>query len=239
MRHSTLVNNEDTSLTPEPRKPDCNTLKRSAGALIVLSLLLAASPSRANQTWNSNPTNGDWNTAANWTPALVPGPSDIVTFSSSSITDISYSANSSAYGIVFNPGVSAYTLTVSYGYIFNIGIYGITNNSSVVQHFVSMPDEEGNAGVLGFVGAAMAGNQTEFNTVASTRLGGTSGIVSFVDTSSAGFGNYINRGSSVAEVSGGQTLFFFQPTADHGTFTNQSGSVSGAGGGETIFYSSS
>jgi autotransporter-associated beta strand protein len=140
---------------------------------------------------------------------------------------------------VFNPGANAYTLAVSHGYIFNIGIVGITNNSGVVQHFASMPNAQGNADVLGFVGSATVGNQTEFNTVASTTLGGTSGIVSFVDTSSAGFGTYTNQGSNVSGVSGGETLFFFGSTADHGTFTNQPGSVSGAGGGETIFYSSS
>ena len=38
-------------------------------------------------TWNLHPTSGDWDTAANWTPATVPnGPADIATFSTSSAT---------------------------------------------------------------------------------------------------------------------------------------------------------
>jgi len=44
-------------------------------------LVLASSQSEAlagSATWNLNPTNEDWNTAANWTPMTVPAqPSDI------------------------------------------------------------------------------------------------------------------------------------------------------------------
>jgi hypothetical protein len=53
------------------------------------------------------------------------GPNDIVTFNSSNITDVSYSANSLAYGIVFNPLATSYTLTVSHGYILMLAFKGL------------------------------------------------------------------------------------------------------------------
>ena len=38
-------------------------------------------PSLAAQHGGTNPSSGDWNTAANWTPTTVPnGPSDIAMF---------------------------------------------------------------------------------------------------------------------------------------------------------------
>ena len=44
-------------------------------------------------TWSMNPTTGDWNVAANWTPATVPnGVSDIATFGMSNTTHVSLSA---------------------------------------------------------------------------------------------------------------------------------------------------
>ncbi len=40
-------------------------------------------------TWDLNPANNDWATAANWTPETVPyGVSDVATFGSSSVTEI-------------------------------------------------------------------------------------------------------------------------------------------------------
>ncbi len=54
-------------------------------------LLSAASTAFAGSaTWNLNPTSGDWNTAANWTPATVPnGPADTATFDISNTTGMS------------------------------------------------------------------------------------------------------------------------------------------------------
>ena len=40
-------------------------------------------------TWNLNPPSGEWNTAANWTPATVPdGPSDVATLGLSNQTSV-------------------------------------------------------------------------------------------------------------------------------------------------------
>ena len=47
---------------------------------IVLTLALGALNAlyADSATWSTNPTNGDWNNPANWTPHTVPnGPSDV------------------------------------------------------------------------------------------------------------------------------------------------------------------
>jgi hypothetical protein len=68
----------------------------------VLSAVYAGSA-----TWNLNPTSGEWNTAANWTPATVPdGPSDVATFGLSNQTSVVLNANVELDQIVFDTGAS-------------------------------------------------------------------------------------------------------------------------------------
>jgi hypothetical protein len=63
----------------------------------ILPALVFILPNQISQagsaTWNLNPTSGDWNTAANWTPPTVPnGPSDTASFDTSNETAVSFSA---------------------------------------------------------------------------------------------------------------------------------------------------
>ena len=59
-------------------------------------------------TWNLNPTSGEWNTAANWTPATVPdGPSDVARFGLSNQTSVVLNANVELDQIVFDAGASS------------------------------------------------------------------------------------------------------------------------------------
>lgn len=59
-----------------PRKTLLQTIL--AVAISILAPMVAHADST---TWDLNPTSGDWNTAANWTPTTVPnGPTDIATF---------------------------------------------------------------------------------------------------------------------------------------------------------------
>src|SRR5438309_5112036 len=86
-------------------------------------------------TWKSSPATGDWNTASNWSPATVPnGASDTATFASSSITNISLSANTEVNGIVFNSGASAFTITTGNGFTLTISGAGIMNNSGLTEN---------------------------------------------------------------------------------------------------------
>src|SRR5712691_5339057 len=105
---------------PFPEAEDCllafARLLRLNGKMKIqsslLTLLLIASlgvfsaqfASAGSATWNLNPTNGNWNTGANWTPNTVPnGPSDIATFGASNTTAISISAGVEVNGITYNP----------------------------------------------------------------------------------------------------------------------------------------
>src|SRR5262249_9161401 len=143
------------------------------------------------------------------------------TFNTSSITQISNSADANASGITFSSGASAYTIMATPGHVLNFTTNGIVNQSGTTQHFISWPSKEGSPAVIYFSAAAVAGTQVEYTSLAPDTAQGMGGIVEFIDSSSAANGTYINQGSSVASVGGGQTLFFFDSRADHGTFTNQ------------------
>ena len=161
------------------------------------TFLSAASIAHAGSaTWNLNPTNGDWNTAANWTPATVPnGATDLATFGASNTTNVSLSASITVDTIIFNPGASACTIllgTSSRAIALTIGGAGIVNNSGIVQNFVvnSLPSNQ-----INFTGAATAGSKTVFTNVA----GGNSGLgvsEQFIDQSSADHATFISEGNS-------------------------------------------
>src|SRR6266850_3090048 len=102
---------------------------------IILSLSLVIHAYAGSATWNLNSTNGDWNTAANWTPHTVPnGLTDIATFDTSSITQVSNQKLIVLASIEFAPNASVFTISISDGGELEIGS-GIENNSGSVQNF--------------------------------------------------------------------------------------------------------
>jgi hypothetical protein len=63
-------------------------------------------------TWASNPTNGGWNTAANWRPRTIPDTSsDVATCATSNQTQVGVSAITEIGGIIFNSGADAFTIS--------------------------------------------------------------------------------------------------------------------------------
>jgi autotransporter-associated beta strand protein len=121
-------------------------------------------------TWATNPTSGDWDTAANWRPNTVPnGTSDVATFGTSNVTDV---VNSHVIvnldSLVFNSSASQYTITATD----NIAFYGtgIINGSALMQSFV--------AGAFLFNNSSTAGDMVNFTTVG--------GVFFFNNASSAG-----------------------------------------------------
>src|SRR6266446_4176999 len=237
-----------------------------ASCAIVLTLSLGALDAlyAGSATWNLNPTSGDWFTAANWTPNTIPnGPDDIATFDVSTITDISPAAGTGSIevdSIVFNPGASAYTITVPWyigepDYLMIISGTGIVNNSGVSQNFVNLEGD----GVV-FENNATAGNLTVFSNPASANLDRSGGITFFLDNSNAGNGMFINGGDEPAvgstqfygdssagnatiinegagpgDTIGGATYFFENANAGTATIINEGGAVAGGGGGTTHF----
>ena len=94
-----------------------NTLFSRLRFFVAAALLFLAAQRHSlagSATWDQNPTSGDWNTAANWTPETVPGEStDVATFDVSNVTTISVMTEFNLGGIVFNPGASAYTIAIN------------------------------------------------------------------------------------------------------------------------------
>lgn len=188
---------------------------------VVLTLALAALNAlyADSATWNLNPISGEWNTAANWTPAVVPnGPSDVATFSVSNQTSVSTSADTEVNNIIFEPGASPFTITNPFAE-FNVSGMGIVNNSSVLQNFVNPSDEAGNAGLLRFTGSATAGDLITYTNEGAVHINGA--MIQFEDSSTAGTAQFINIGGLEGnEGSVGVISFSGTSTAANGTFTN-------------------
>jgi hypothetical protein len=218
----------------------------NAGADTVVDTVSVAlqptpTPGPRSATWKASPATGDWNTASNWTPATIPnGPSDTATFASSNTTGVSLSASTEVNGIVFNAGASAFTITASPAFItLTISGVGITNNSGIMQNFVTAVDGAGNSGFIAFANSATAGSLTAFtNNGGAVNASGGGGLF-FNDTSTAGESTFTNNGGAVSGAGGGFTFFSNSATAGNGTFTNNGGAVNGALGGETHFFDTS
>ena len=183
----------------------------TAGLLPAIVLLLSLQTTQAGSaTWNLNPASGDWNTAANWTPATVPnGPADTAQFAVSNTTGISISGPTEVNGIQFNPGASAFTITAGPSLTFAISGVGVTNNSGIAQNFVTAVDGAGNQGAIFFTNSATAGN-----------------------------GAFNNHGGTVSGASGGQTQFFATSSANNATLTAEGG-TGGSAGGIVFFFENS
>ncbi len=169
------------------------------GALL---LVAAQRPSLAGSaTWNQNPTNGDWNTATNWTPQTVPNSTtDVATFGSSNVTNLSVSFGSviNLDSAVFDSAAPPYTITLDVSNLILNGT-GFVNDSGSVQS-ISIPEQGNLIGGLFLFNGASAGAMTAFS----------GGYFSFHDFSSAG--------SAMFDVSSGslQAIMAFQNSSTAG-----------------------
>ncbi|HEU0209793.1 MAG TPA: autotransporter-associated beta strand repeat-containing protein [Candidatus Udaeobacter sp.] len=193
-----------------------------------VSIVTVPSLTAGSATWNLNPVNSDWNTAANWTPETVPDENtDTATFGVSNITNISVAFEFGLDSMVFNSGASPYTFAISEPYVGFIGFggAGVINNSGVTQNF----DCFGN---VGFGGAASAGDAVVY-----TNRGGrpNSTWISFVGESNAGSATFINEGEST-DFERGSLVFNDTSSADRSSIINEQGDLYG---GDTTFYDSS
>ena len=121
------------------------------------ALCLAPRPALA-QTWTPFAFT-DWNTAANWTPAVVPnGPGTSVTIGSVG-GFITLSADTEVGAITF--AMSAFSNSLMTGASeFTISGAGITNNSINTQKFFAESGASGVGGTINFVNSATAGSAT-------------------------------------------------------------------------------
>src|SRR5437763_10682230 len=121
-------------------------VKQLAAIATILGSISALQAGSA--TWDSNPVNNHWSKAANWTPATVPyGESEVATFAASNTTDVvlgstqNGDAGNILGSIVFEPGASAYAITMTAvlgqtSYLEFDG-NGVVNNSGIVQNLVA------------------------------------------------------------------------------------------------------
>lgn len=197
---------------------------------VVVFLSLTTIAFAGSATWNLDPINGNWNTAANWTPGTVPnGPADVASFGQSSSTSVTLSKNVEVDSITFDVGAAAFT--ISSGILqLTISGTGVVNNSKVPQNFVAAEGSgaEG-SGMIQFTNSATAGNAI----YTQTGIGGSSTITQFHDTATAGDATFINQGG---DFSAGGNLFYNSSTAGNGTFYNLPGR---ANGGATDFFDNS
>lgn len=201
---------------------------------VYLAVLLSF-PSLAfagSASWSLNPTNGDWNTAANWTPMTVPnGATDIASFGSSSIVDVSLSSDVEVDGITFEQGASAYTTGTGEASTLTLSGTGIVNNSGKTENF-SVETGPSSYGVIVFSNSATAGNSTNF-----INEGGpfSPGVIIFVDSATAGGGTFTNLGSTVVFQTGGYLQFSDNSSAENAVLVNEGGTLENATGGQIGF----
>jgi autotransporter-associated beta strand protein len=243
-------------------------MKKFVAALIGTGLIfLPSAIARAGSAqWDLNPGSGDWNTAANWTPMIVPnGSADTATFDLSNTTNISISTNTEVNSITFTSAATTpYTISLGTSHVFplqlNLSGAGIINNSGTMQNFVTVGGATGFPSAIIFTHSATAGSLTTFRNMGGTAPFAGDGETVFFDTASAGNATFINHGgifaggitefngsSSAANGTfindGGSTpgvteLLFSSTTAANGTFINNGGTFSGAFGGATVLAGS-
>ena len=189
-----------------------------SSTLLASALFAVAAPALAQDaTWLLNPSSGDWDTAANWSPATVP--TGTATFGASTTTSLTFPALYlfSVGTIQLNADAPAYLFNLSGGSSLRLTGVGIANNSGNAPTFVV----DGFSG-LGFRNSSTASNAaisnlgvTEFrdsSTAANATISNDGSRISFFDTATAGNATITNGNA--------QVQFFNSSTAASATVTN-------------------
>ena len=212
-------------------------MKQPSSPIVVCVAILLALPGihashAGSATWNQNPASSDWNTAANWTPATVPnGPADIAEFGVSNTADVAISANVEVNSVQFDPGASAFAITVPPNLILTVSGAGVINNSGVTQNFAAAFDGlTDDFGAVHFTNTANAGAAVVYTNNGEILTGDSDGGTQFFDGSSAGSATFVNTGPSARRAFAGQTVFHDTSTAANATFINTGGTARFGGG---------
>ena len=109
--------------------------------VFTISLAVLSGAYAGSATWKPTPTNGDWNTAANWTPNTVPNSlTDVATFGTSAVTEVTLTTDFPVNYLAtlqFNPGADSFFITTSEGASLSLVGDGIVNNSGTTQQFTA------------------------------------------------------------------------------------------------------
>jgi autotransporter-associated beta strand protein len=191
-----------------------NNIKKTNRTLFTTGvwLLMIHLSYAGSATWNLNPVTGDWNTAANWTPATVPnGPDDTASFDISNTTSINFSAPVEVNSVVFNSSASPFTITnAAPKHGLTISGAGILNDSGTTQNFVN----EAGSKII-FENSATTGDLVVItNNGGDITLGGST--LAFRDSSSAGNATLVSNQSEVGGF-GAFIVFYDNATASNAT----------------------
>jgi len=199
---------------------------------LVVFLFLATSfflQARADTaTWNVDPVDGNWNNTANWTPRILPA---TAIFGLSNQTDVFLSARTTITDLQFSPDASAYTITMppNQGLIFDGGS-GIRNQSSVEQNFVTAGGTASER-IDGFIDISFASLQNVVITNKAAADGGAlGGLTRFNTNASVANSVIVNEGATVSGAPGGLTFFVGICSANNTTLIAEGGSNGGEGG---------
>jgi len=168
-------------------------------AVILAAASLWAGPAHAQDaTWSATPGSGDFNTGANWVsvpPNTVP--TGTAFFDASTITNLTFSANTTIGGWTFNAGAADYVFTNTQALLFDGAGIVINSGTATID----------NDNLLEFLNNSSAGGATINNRDLVTQfLGGSSagsavitndpgGLVSFSQVSTADGATIINNGA--------------------------------------------
>ena len=163
-----------------------------------VALLAATSAHAQNATWNTTPSSGDFNTAANWTPATVP--TGTAFFGASNTTSITFQPfiTTSIGTMQFNPGAPAYSFSTFPGLFTSISITGtgIVDGSSNAPTFIV-----NNQASLFFRNGSTAGDAIIITTAG--------GLTAFADSATGGNARFITTAGGAFDItalsSGGMT----------------------------------
>ena len=195
---------------------------KTLNSIMAAALLLVAAQRLSlagSATWATNPTSGDWNSAANWVPQTVPNSSsDIATFASSNQMQVGVSALTEVSGINFNQGADSFTISSPPGNPLKLSGSGIVNSSGKLQTFQCESDQFFTGSFL-FYNSATAGDMTSFG-----GAGGSNFV--FNDTSSAGSAAFDLGGGTVQSG----ITFWDSTTAADSTIIATQGVISFFGG---------
>ncbi|WP_298023861.1 autotransporter-associated beta strand repeat-containing protein, partial [uncultured Parasphingopyxis sp.] len=129
-------------------------------------------------TWLAAPESGDFNTAANWDPASTPGSGDTAFFGTSSITSLTFSADTTVGGWTFNSGANSFDFTIGAGgslifdgagIVINGGRATIVNNGNLL---FSNASTAGSAWITNNDRLSFSGNSTAGSAVITNNAGG-------------------------------------------------------------------
>ena len=195
--------------------------KLASMILGLLFALLTGAGYAGSATWNVNPTSGDWNTAANWTPETVPnGALDVATFGGSTRTTISLTSDIEVNEIVFSQDANGYAITPNLNTPSTdliISGAGITNNSGQTQNFRVAASGSRNSGIV-FTNSATVASDVVITLQGNMGNGSQQGYVYFMDTSNAGSATLIVTPSTGGTAPG--FTFYENSSAANCTFVD-------------------